>query len=101
MTTFLTTVEGYEDQILDLVKKAKSPVVEYVAKGVDLVDGRLPEVTYPAGLPTPIEVVKSQAAFAKKLIDANTALVTAVLETVAPVAGYAVPRKVKAAPKAA
>ena len=101
MTTFLTTVEGYEDQILDLVKKAKSPVVEYVAKGVDFVDGRLPEVTYPAGLPTPIEVVKSQAAFAKKLIDANTALVTAVLETVAPVAGYAVPRKVKAAAKAA
>jgi hypothetical protein len=101
MTTFLTTVEGYEDQLLDLVKKAKSPVVEYVAKGVELVDGRLPEVTYPAALPTPIEVVKSQAAFAKKLIDANTALVTAVLETVAPVAGYAVPRKVKAAAKAA
>ena len=101
MTTFLTTVEGYEDQILDLVKKAKSPVVEYVAKGVDFVDGRIPSVTYPTALPTPLEVVKSQAAFAKKLIDANTALVTAVLETVAPVAGYAVPRKVKAAPKAA
>ena len=101
MTTFLTTVESYEDQVLDLVKKAKSPVVEYVAKGVDFVDGRLPEVTYPTSLPTPIEVVKSQAAFAKKLIDANTALVTAVLETVAPVAGYAVPRKVKAAAKAA
>jgi hypothetical protein len=101
MTTFLTTVEGYEDQVLDLVKKAKAPVVEYVAKGVDFVDGRLPSVTYPTSLPTPIEVVKSQATFAKKLIDANTALVTAVLETVAPVAGYAVPRKVKAAAKAA
>jgi hypothetical protein len=101
MTTILTTVESYEDQVLDLVKKAKSPVVEYVAKGVDFVDGRLPSVTYPASLPTPIEVVKSQAAFAKKLIDANTALVTAVLETVAPVVGYTVPSKVKAAAKAA
>jgi hypothetical protein len=101
MTTILTTVEGYEDQVLDLVKKAKAPVVEYVAKGVDLVGDRLPSVTYPSSLPTPIEVVKSQATFAKKLIDANTAIVTAVLETVAPVAGYATPRTAKAAAKAA
>ena len=56
----------------------------------------------PTSLPTPIEVVESQVAFAKKLIDANTAIVTAVLETVAPVAGYAKPKKVaKPAVKAA
>jgi len=96
MTTILDTVETYEKQLLELVGKAKAPVVDYVAKGVELVDGRLPEVTYPKTLPTPLEVVESQAAFAKKLIDANTAIVTAVLETVAPVAGY----KVKRAPKA-
>ena len=94
MSSILSTVEHYEDQVLDFVKKAKSPVVEYVAKGVDFVDGRLPEVTYPASLPTPIEVVKSQVTFTKKLIDANAAIVTAVLETVAPVAGYATPKKV-------
>lgn len=97
MSTILTTVEGYEDQVLDFVHKAKTPVVDYVTKGVELVADRLPSVTYPAALPTPIEVVESQVAFAKKLIDANTAIVTAVLETVAPVAGYAKPKKVRAA----
>ena len=101
MTTFLTTVEGYEDQILDLVKKAKSPVVEYVAKGVELVEGRLPSFTYPTALPTPVEVVESQTAFAKKLIDANAALVTAVLKTVAPVMGIEKAKPVKAAEAAA
>ena len=42
MSTILTTVEGYEDQVLDFVKNAKAPVVEYVAKGVELVGDRLP-----------------------------------------------------------
>jgi hypothetical protein len=99
MSTILSTVESYESQLVDLVNKAQAPVVEYVAKGVELVGDRLPEITYPSSLPTPIEVVESQVAFAKKLIDANTALVTAVLETVAPIAGFAKPAKkvVKAA----
>ena len=101
MSTFLTTVEGYEDQVLDFVTKAQGPVVEYVAKGVELVGDRLPEVTYPASLPTPIELVESQVAFAKKLIDAYTAIVTAVVETVAPVAGFAKRKKVFKAAKAA
>jgi hypothetical protein len=101
MSTILQTVESYEDQVLDFVHKAQGPVVEYVAKGVELVGDRLPEVTYPTSLPTPIEVVESQVAFAKKLIDANTAIVTAVLETVAPVAGFAKPKKVVKAAKAA
>ena len=101
MSTFLTTVEGYEDQVLKFVKDAKPTVVDYVAKGVDLVGDRLPAVTYPTSLPTPIEVVESQTAFVKKLIDANSALVTAVLETVAPLAGYKTKKAAKPAVKAA
>jgi hypothetical protein len=101
MSTILKTVESYEDQVIDLVNKAKNPVVDYVAKGVELVGDRLPAVTYPTSLPTPIEVVESQVKFAKKLIDANTAIVTAVLETVAPVAGYKTKKVVKPAVKAA
>jgi hypothetical protein len=100
MSTILDTVVSYEDQIVDFVKQAQKPVVEYVAKGVALVEGRLPEVTYPTILPTPLEVVESQSKFAKKLIDANTALATAVLKTVAPVIGTQAP-VVKAATKAA
>jgi len=88
MRTILDTVVDYEDQILVLVKKAKSPVVDYVAKGVDLVGDRLPAVSYPTAFPTPIEVVETQVIFAKKLIDANAAILTAVLKTTAPVAGY-------------
>jgi hypothetical protein len=100
--TILDTVVSYEDQLVDLVKKAQAPVVDYVAKGVELVGDRIPEVTYPSSLPTPIEVVETQVAFAKKLIDANSALVTSVLETVAPIAGFAKPaKKVAKAAKAA
>ncbi len=102
MTTILDTVVNYEDQLVDLVKKAQGPVVEYVAKGVDFLGARLPDVTYPKNLATPLEVVESQVAFAKKLIDANTAIITSVLETVAPVAGFAKPaKKVVKAAKAA
>lgn len=100
MATILDTVVSYEDQLIDLVKKAQAPVVDYVAKGVELVGTRLPQVTYPKGLATPIEVVESQVAFAKKLIDVNTAIVTSVLATVAPIAGYSAPAK-KAAAKTA
>lgn len=91
--TLLDTIETYEAQILELVDKARTPVAGYVAKGVERVEGRLPELTYPAGVPTPIEVVESQARFAKQLIDANAAVVTAVLEAIAPVAGFTAKKK--------
>jgi hypothetical protein len=105
MSTILDTVETYEAQLLELVKKAQAPVVDYVAKGVELVGDRLPDVTYPKSLPNPIEVVESQVAFAKRFLDANTDIVTSVLETVAPVAGFTKPsaaaKKNARAPKAA
>jgi hypothetical protein len=101
MSTILNTVEGYEDQVLQFVKDAKAPVVDFVSKGVELVGDRLPSVTYPESLATPIEVVQSQTAFVKKLIDANTAIVTAILETVAPIAGYPTKKATKPAVKAA
>lgn len=102
MSTFLDTVVSYEDQLVRLVSNAQAPVVDRVAKGVKLIGDRLPDVTYPSVLPTPLEVVETQATFAKKLLDANTALVTAVLETVAPLAGYATkPKRATKAAKAA
>ncbi|MDP1819506.1 MAG: hypothetical protein Q8K58_06370 [Acidimicrobiales bacterium] len=101
MSSILDTVVSYEDQIVDFVKQAKKPVVEYVAKGVELVEGRLPDVTYPASLPTPTQVVETQATFAKKMIDVNTNLVTAVLDTVGPLVGIQKAKVVKAASKAA
>ena len=101
MSTILSTVEGYEDQVLEFVKtpRARSSSTSPRASSSSVTACR-PSPT-PTSLPTPIEVVESQVAFAKKLIDANTAIVTAVLETVAPVAGYAKPKKVVKAAKAA
>lgn len=102
MSTVLDTVVSYEDRLVELVTSAKAPVTDTVAKGVSFVAGRAPEVTYPASLPTPLEVVESQVAFAKKLIDANTAIVTAVIETVNPLIGIKKATKtVKAAATAA
>jgi len=100
-TNLLDTVESYEAELIDLLKKARTPVAETVAKGVERLEGRLPEITYPDGAPTPIEIVESQARFAKKLIDANTAVLTAVLEAIAPVAGYPVKKRAARTTKAA
>ena len=101
MSTILDTVVNYEDQLVDLVKQAKKPAVEYTSKGVNLIEARLPEFSYPTFLATPQEIVESQAAFAKKLIDANTQLVTAVLKALAPVIGTEAPKVAKVATKAA
>jgi hypothetical protein len=101
MSTILDTVVNYEDQLVDLVKQAKKPAVEYTSKGVNLIEARLPEFSYPSFLATPTQVVESQAAFAKKLIDANTQLVTAVLKVIAPVIGTGAPKVAKVADKAA
>lgn len=102
MSTILDTVVSYENQIVDRVKQAKGPVTDYVAKGVNLLEGRVPQVRYPAALPTPVEVVETQVTFAKKLIDANAAIATAVLKMVAPLGGFDKPvRKVVKDAKAA
>jgi hypothetical protein len=93
MSTILDTVVDYETKVVDLVASAKDPVVAYVRKGVEAAEGRLPELPYPEALPTPFEVVDSQVAFAKSLLDAQADLVTAVLATIAPVAGYKAPPK--------
>ncbi len=98
MSTVLDTVVTYEDKLIDFVKSAKSPVTDTVAKGVAFLGDRAPEFTYPSTLATPLEVVESQVAFAKKLIDANAAIVTAVIKTVNPLIGITAKAKpVKAA----
>jgi hypothetical protein len=102
MPKILETVVSYENQLVDYVKQVQEPVTGYVAKGVQLLEARVPEVRYPSGVATPIEVVETQVAFAKKMIDANAALVTAVLKTVAPLGGYpTTTKKVVKAAKAA
>ena len=85
--TILTTVTDAEAKVVDAVRELQTPVVEYVRKGVDLAGERLPQVSYPATFPRPVEVLDSQYEFVTALLAAQHELVKAVVETVAPLYG--------------
>jgi hypothetical protein len=87
MTSILTTVTDAEAKVVETVRNFQQPVVDYVRKGVELADSRLPGVTYPESLPKPGEVLDSQFAFVRNLLDAQQDFVKAIVETVAPLAG--------------
>lgn len=95
--TLLTTVTDAESKVVDAVRDLQAPVVEYVQKGVDLAEDRLPTVTYPSTLPKPGEVIDSQYEFVSSLLAAQYDLVKAVATTVAPLVGVTA---VTPAPKA-
>ena len=87
MTSILTTVTGAESKVVDAVRELQAPVVEYVQKGVDFAEDRLPTLTYPSTLPKPNEVIDSQYEFLTALLAAEYDLVKAVTATVAPLVG--------------
>lgn len=83
----LTAVTEAETKVIDTVKSLKQPVVDYVSKGVEYAEGRVPKVTYPDVLPKPVDVIDSQYDFVVSLISAQHELVKAVVETVSPLVG--------------
>jgi hypothetical protein len=83
----LTTVTEAETKVVDTVKGLKQPVVDYVSKGVEYAEGRVPKLTYPDTLPKPVDVIDSQYDFVVSLISAQHELVKAVVETVSPLVG--------------
>jgi hypothetical protein len=93
----LTAVTGVEAMVVDTVKSLKKPVVGYVGKGVEFMDGRLPQVTYPAALPEPVELLDSQYKFITALLAAEHDLLKAVVRTAAPLVGAGAKSKPKAA----
>jgi hypothetical protein len=96
--SFLTTVTEAEGRVVDAVRDLQEPIVSYVRKGVALAEERLPQVTYPASLPRPTEVIDSQYEFVSALLAAQHGIVTAVAEAVSPLVG--VPARKPAASKA-
>jgi len=82
--TVLTSVTEIEDRIVDTIREIQRPVVDYVRKGVEQAEGRLPKLSYPKGLPTPGEVVESQFVFAKALLDTQRTFVSELVDAVAP-----------------
>jgi hypothetical protein len=93
----LTAVTDVEARVVDTVKSLKDPVVGYVSKGVEYAEGRVPQVTYPAALPEPVEVIDSQYEFVTALLAAQHDIVKAVAQTVAPLVGAGAKPKAKAA----
>jgi hypothetical protein len=87
MPSILTTVTEAETKVVETIRSWQQPVVGYVRKGVELVDDRFPEITYPSSLPRPGKVIDSQVDFFKALLDAQRDLVKAVVGAVAPLAG--------------
>jgi hypothetical protein len=82
--TVLTSVTEIEDRIVDALREIQRPVVDYVRKGVEQAEGRLPKLSYPKGLPTPSEVVESQFEFAKALFDTQRTFVSELVDAVSP-----------------
>src|SRR6266508_252983 len=82
--TILTSVTEIEDRIVDTIREIQRPVVDYVRKSVEQVEGRLPKLSYPKTLPKPGEVVESQFVFAKALLDSQRSFVTELVDAMAP-----------------
>lgn len=99
MADILTAVTDAEAKVVGTVRDLRKPVVEYVRKGVNLADAKLPDFTYPTSLPAPTELVDAQAQFLKSLIDAQADLAKAVIKAVSPLTNN--PSKVAPATKAA
>jgi|RhiMethySRZTD1v2_1073278.scaffolds.fasta_scaffold04484_5 hypothetical protein len=97
--TILTTVTDAESKVVDAVRDLRTPVVEYVQKGVDLAEDRLPAFTYPSTLPQPGEVLDSQYEFITALLAAQYDLVKAVTAAVAPLVGVTAAKPAKSTAK--
>lgn len=82
--TILTSVTEIEDRIVDTIREIQRPVVDYVRKGVEQAEGRLPKLSYPKGLPKPGEVLDSQVEFAKALLDTQRTFVSELFDAVSP-----------------
>jgi len=107
MPTILDTVTQAEDKVLETIGSVQEPVVEYVKKAVDYVNGVLPEdrptLPFADQLPSAAEIVDTQFAFATKLLKAQHDFAKAIVEATAPLTGRpaAKPRVAKKAPVAA
>ena len=82
--TILTSVTEFEDKVVDTIREIQRPVLDYVRKGVERAEGRIPRLNYPATFPKPAEIVDSQVEFAKALVDAQRDFARELVDAVAP-----------------
>jgi hypothetical protein len=91
MSTILETITSTEDQVLDYLKSAQERVLDVVKRGVEVADRYLPEdrpalsfLAEAPKAPKPIEVVDTQYAFAKKVLDNQRDFAKAIVSAVSP-----------------
>jgi hypothetical protein len=88
MSPIVERLTATEDQVLDYVKSGQDTVIDYVKKAVEVVDRYLPEdrpeLAFLAGVPKPIEIIDTQHAFAKKVLDNQRDFAKALLVAVTP-----------------
>jgi hypothetical protein len=91
MPTVLDTITDVEDRVADYVATVQDPVVEAVRKVADYVAGVLPDTrpTLPFAdqLPTATELVESQFAFARRMLELQHGFTKAVVAAAAPAFG--------------
>jgi hypothetical protein len=80
----LTSVTELEDRVVDTVTTIQEPVISYVRKGVERVEGRLPKLSYPKSLPEPTELVDSQFGFVRKLLESQRVFVAGLVDALTP-----------------
>lgn len=106
MTAVLDKVTEVQDQIIDAIAKAKTPLTDAVTSVVDFVVERVPEVPsvpFAEQLPTPKELIDNQAKFASRLVTTNKSVALAVAKAAAPLTDQLLDRRspVRAAKTAA
>jgi hypothetical protein len=88
MSPIVERITSTEDQVLEYVKAGQETVVDYVKKAVEVVDRYLPEdrpeLGFLADAPKPAELIDTQFAFAKKVLENQRDFAKAVLTAVTP-----------------
>jgi hypothetical protein len=102
MNTVIETITSVEGQIAEAVETVQQPVVDAVSRIVELVEGFLPEdrpsVPFADALPTPAELIDTQYAFARRMLDIQHGFVKSLIDAVAPLyAEQVTPAPVKSA----
>ena len=95
-TTVMNTITDTQEKVLEVLLNVETPVVTYVRKAVDYIEGSMPELpTRDLGekLPTIKQFVDNQFLFAGRVLDSQHKFVGELLEVTKPVTEKVVVQK--------
>jgi len=94
-TAIIERVTEIQDQVIEAIDSVKDPVTNAINTVVDFVLDRVdvPAVPYAEMIPTPKEVIDSQARFATKLVTTNKTVALSAAKAAAPLTDKLLDRK--------